>query len=84
DGYCVGLEPATNFPNLKAYERTQGRVRSVAPGGTHKVELRLAVHGTAPEVATEAGRLRGLLSGRATEVCATPQAGWSPAGDAGR
>ena len=84
DGYCVGLEPATNFPNLKAYERTQGRVKTVAPGGSHTVRLRMAVHTAAAEVAAEASRLRGLLSGRPTEVCQAPQAGWTPAGEPAR
>ena len=26
DGYVTGLEPATNFPNFKTFERQQGRV----------------------------------------------------------
>src|SRR5439155_3739923 len=27
DGYVTGLEPATNFPNFKTFERQQGRVQ---------------------------------------------------------
>jgi Domain of unknown function (DUF4432) len=34
DGYVTGLEPATNFPNFKTFERRQGRV-PVLPAGTH-------------------------------------------------
>jgi hypothetical protein len=33
DGYVTGLEPATNFPNFKSFERQQGRVRLLPPGG---------------------------------------------------
>ena len=33
EGYVTGLEPATNYPNFKAFERRQGRVRTLAPGG---------------------------------------------------
>jgi hypothetical protein len=32
DGYVVGLEPTTNFPNLRTFERSQGRVKRLAPG----------------------------------------------------
>src|SRR5262249_24247788 len=31
DGYVTGLEPGTNYPNFKTFERKQGRVRSLAP-----------------------------------------------------
>jgi len=82
DGYCVGLEPATNFPNLKAYERTQGRVRSLPPGGSHTVRLQLALLGDAPQVAAEAARLRHLAP--TTTVSPHPQPGWSPAGEPAR
>jgi hypothetical protein len=33
EGYVTGLEPATNFPNFKTFERQQGRVRVLPPGG---------------------------------------------------
>jgi hypothetical protein len=33
DGYVTGLEPATNYPNFKTFERLQGRVRLLPPGG---------------------------------------------------
>ena len=33
DGYVAGLEPATNLPNFKGFERRQRRVIMVPPGG---------------------------------------------------
>jgi len=33
DGYVTGLEPATNYPNFKTFEREQGRVKVLPPGG---------------------------------------------------
>jgi hypothetical protein len=33
DGYVTGLEPGTNYPNFKSFERQQGRVRTLPPGG---------------------------------------------------
>src|SRR5262249_25981960 len=32
DGYVTGLEPATNFPNFKSFEREQGRVATLPAG----------------------------------------------------
>jgi hypothetical protein len=43
DGYVTGLEPATNYPNFKTYERKQGRVVLLPAGGhweaTWSIEL---------------------------------------------
>jgi hypothetical protein len=39
DGYVVGLEPATNYPNQRGFEREQGRVRSIRPNETWTGEL---------------------------------------------
>jgi hypothetical protein len=33
EGYVTGLEPATGYPNFRTFERQQGRVRTLAPGG---------------------------------------------------
>ena len=44
DGYVLGIEPATGFPNFKADERRDGRVVTLAPGQsrTHRVVLDLS------------------------------------------
>ena len=39
DGYVTGLEPATNFPNRKSFEKEQGRVAVLAPGETRRFEV---------------------------------------------
>lgn len=44
DGYVTGLEPGTNFPNLRSFERTQGRVLTLAPGTSHRMSFALAIH----------------------------------------
>lgn len=54
DGYVTGLEPGTNLPNHRKFERTQGRVISLPPGGSYHVELEL-------EVADGEPKVRGLL-----------------------
>ena len=79
DGYCTGLEPATNFPNPKAFERTQGRVVRLAPGESRTFHLEFEIHTTAAEVASAQQQIARLQPATVV-ISATPQPGWSPAG----
>lgn len=61
DGYVTGLEPATDYPNAKSFERQRGRVVRLAGGATHRAELVLQVQDSAAGVAAverEAGALQ--------------------------
>jgi len=46
DGYVTGLEPATDYPNAKPFERERGRVVQMGPGASYTAELTLEVHDT--------------------------------------
>jgi hypothetical protein len=50
DGYVTGLEPSTNLPNFKAFERQQGRVVKIPPGGKWHCQWSLEVFDTKPGV----------------------------------
>lgn len=50
DGYCTGLEPATNFPNHRSFERSAGRVVILPAGGSWEAELEIAVHASREDV----------------------------------
>lgn len=78
DGYVTGLEPATNFPNFKAFEREQGRVRRLPPGGVQETRLRLDLLTTPAEVAAYAERIATLRQGRSPLIHRAPAAGFSP------
>lgn len=78
DGYVTGLEPASSFPNPRMFEREQGRVIRLAPGGEVRFQLTF-------EVATEATRVRQLVDEVTTRQVAVsrivherPRPGWSP------
>jgi hypothetical protein len=51
DGYVTGLEPATNYPNFKTFERQQGRVCALPPGGRWEARWSLEVADDAQGVA---------------------------------
>lgn len=66
DGYCTGLEPSTNFPNAKGYEREQRRVISLPPGETYRIEFDIAVHCQAAIVAAASNEILSLQKQPAT------------------
>ena len=80
DGYVTGLEPATNYPNFKTFERQQGRVRVLPPGGRWECSWTLEVLDTAAAVSGVLAEVVKLQAhGRAT-IHRTPQGRFSAAG----
>jgi hypothetical protein len=47
DGYVVGLEPATDLPNPRPFERQHGRVIVLPPEGSYQTSITVEVHDTA-------------------------------------
>jgi hypothetical protein len=59
DGYVTGLEPATNYPNFKAFERQKERVRELPPGGKWEATWSIELFDTAAGVS---GALAEIVS----------------------
>ena len=49
DGYVLGIEPGTGFPNFKADERDAGRVVTLAAGQTQEHSVTIAIERNDPE-----------------------------------
>lgn len=49
DGYAIGLEPGTCYPNGRTHESQEGRTVKLSPGQTHAVEVRLTGWMNQPE-----------------------------------
>ncbi len=78
DGYVTGLEPATNYPNPRSFEETQGRVVPLAPH--ESIAFDLAIEPLSDrQVEEEASRLRPaqLRSASTPTIHAAPKPGWS-------
>jgi hypothetical protein len=73
DGYVTGLEPATNYPNLKSFERQQGRVRMLPPGGRWECSWSIEVYDTAAEVAKALADIVALQAHAKPIIHPTPQ-----------
>jgi hypothetical protein len=78
DGYVTGLEPATNFPNPKPFEREQGRVVLLNAGQSHTTRIELAIHDGHPAVAEVEQQIVSLQTENAGIFHDTPQPGFSP------
>ena len=77
DGYVTGLEPGTNFPNPKSFERAKGRVPILQPGGRWECTWSLEVLDSRDEVTKTLGALEELHAETPTTVHRTPQARYS-------
>ena len=78
DGYVTGVEPATNFPNLKTFERKHGRVRNLAPGESYATHIDVTVLASAGEVSAAEKRITDLQNRAHAVVHKEPIAKFSP------
>ncbi|MFZ4731797.1 MAG: DUF4432 family protein [Pirellulales bacterium] len=76
DGYVTGLEPATNYPNPRSFEESQGRVVVLAPHAAVQFDLALE-HVAGARLDEVRGRIAALAARRPPTVHATPRPGWS-------
>ncbi|HWB09633.1 MAG TPA: DUF4432 family protein [Pirellulales bacterium] len=78
DGYCTGLEPCINFPNVKSFERSQGRVARVAPGETRRFEIEMEVHTESASLRAVQSEIAALQHTVEPTVYKQPRPEWSP------
>ncbi|MEZ6057845.1 MAG: aldose 1-epimerase family protein [Planctomycetaceae bacterium] len=66
EGYVTGIEPGTNYPNFKSYEREQGRVIRLAGGESYRCGISIEAHLSASAVSQVAENIRKSQSSPAT------------------
>jgi hypothetical protein len=79
DGYVTGLEPAANYPNFKTFERQQGRVPVLVPGGRWECTWSMEVHDTKSGVAEVLKEIVSLQAHAKAIIHRTPHAKFSAA-----
>ncbi len=77
-GYVAGLEPATNYPNFKAFERHHGRVIGLKPDATYVSTLELQIHDSVESVARVSADIRALQGTATPKVHPQPVAPFCP------
>ena len=80
DGYVVGLEPATGFPNTRSFEERNGRVVALQGGESKTFRVKLQPLTTANEVTQSRSRIETLQSFPGVKKD-SPQSGQSSAAD---
>ncbi len=60
NGYVVGLEPATNYPNVRSFEEKHNRVVTLAADESYKIEVELAFYHGNQAVTDEVRRIQAL------------------------
>ena len=79
-GYVTGLEPATNYPNPKPFERKHGRVVRLEAGETHRMDLTVAVHDSRKKVRNVERAIKQIQKNVKSSVSRTPLKRFSAAG----
>ena len=77
DGYVLGIEPGTNYPNPHPFEKQQGRVIKLAVGQKWSAAVSVAWHRDAAAIAADEQAIRGIQGERKTIVSDHPRPNWS-------
>ena len=77
DGYVTGLEPGTDYPNARTFEREQGRVKKLAPGQTHHSTVTLEVHDSSSAVRAVESEIAAIQGNRQKVVYTQPNPRYS-------
>jgi hypothetical protein len=77
DGYVVGIEPGTNFPNPRTLEQEHGRVVTLKPGDKWSAAVTASWHSEAGSVAAEEKAIAAIQGNKQPEMSAQPLPGWS-------
>lgn len=78
DGYVTGIEPATNFPNTRTFERSRGRVVTLQPGQEYSATIAMEIHDTAAGVRGVEAEAATLQASRPRKVHRAPLPELSP------
>ena len=68
----TGLEPGTNYPNPKPFEKARQRVVTLPPGGSYVTETTLEILSTADQVTAVEDEIQRLQTQRAPVIHKAP------------
>jgi Domain of unknown function (DUF4432) len=78
DGYVTGLEPGTNFPNARPFEKAHNRVVTLPVDGRYVAETTLEVLTTTEAVAAVEAEVNTLQANGAPTINLKPTAPFAP------
>jgi hypothetical protein len=72
DGYVIGIEPGTSYPNMRKVERKAGRVPQLDGGKSHTMTIDFAVHVGAKELRPTLERIEALQKTQSVMIGEAP------------
>jgi hypothetical protein len=78
DGYVTGLEPGTNYPNARPFEKARNRVVALPVDGRYVAETALEVLTTAEAVAAVEAEIKAIQAQGAPKVNLKPTEPFAP------
>jgi hypothetical protein len=78
DGYVTGLEPGTNYPNARPFEKAHNRVVTLPVDGRYVAETALEVLATAQSVKTAEVEIKAIQAQGAAKVNPKPTGPFAP------
>jgi len=79
DGYVTGLEPGTDYPNNRHFERERGRVVRLDAGGVYRAGITLGLVRGKSAVGELCDEIQALARGKPVEICRSVDPEMSPA-----
>lgn len=77
DGYVLGIEPGTNYPNPRFFEKQHGRVVELKPGDRWQAEATAKWLNDAAAIAEEKAAIEAIQGAREPELAPAPRSDWS-------
>ena len=77
DGYVLGIEPATNYPNPRVFEQQHGRTVSLKPSETWRGEVTATWHTERDSIAQEANAISAIQAAHQPNLAPNPLPNWS-------
>jgi hypothetical protein len=77
DGYVLGIEPGTNYPNARTFEQSQGRVIELKPGEKWRAEVTASWHADSQSIAKAEKAIESIQANHKPELLTNPKREWS-------
>jgi hypothetical protein len=77
DGYVLGIEPGTNYPNPRTFEQQHGRVVTLNPGEQWRGSVAVTWYSDAESIADEEKAIAAIQGSGRPEMLAEPRSDWS-------
>jgi Domain of unknown function (DUF4432) len=77
DGYVLGIEPGTNYPNPRTFEQQHRRVVTLKPGEKWRGSVAATWYADAVKIAEEVKAIAAIQGSRQPEMSSQRRADWS-------